>query len=132
MALYSKKLTVPINTSEDNPKPIEFIIKENLITKMEVGFPPGCSFMVGIKILYGIKRYWPEDPGTYLYGDSETVSWSEYQKLPEAYSKITVYGISPGTSYPHEIIIRMFTLPEIVAAPGIIIQKLVNLFKRIF
>lgn len=132
MALYSKKLTVPSNTSEDNPASIEFVIKEKLITKMEVGFAPGCYNMVGIKILYGIKRFWPEDPNTYLYGDNEIVSWREFQRLPETLSKLKVYGISPDTHYDHIILVRIFTLPEVVAAPGIIFEKLYNLFKKFF
>jgi len=132
MALYCKKLTIPANTSENSPASVDFIIKEKLITKMDVSFPPGCSNMVGIKILYGVKRFWPEDPGTYLYGDSEVISWQEHQYLPETYSKLTVYGISPGTSYDHEIVIRMYTLPEIIAAPGIIFNKLYNFLKKVF
>lgn len=132
MALYAKKLIVPANTIEDNPVSTDFIIKEELITKMEVVFPPGCYHLVGIKIFYGIKRLWPEDIETYLYGDNEVISWQEFQRLPSTYSLLTVYGISPDTHYDHAILIRMFTLPEIVAAPGTIFEKLLEFFKRIF
>lgn len=132
MALYTKKLSIPANTPEDSPVTTSFTIEETLITKMEVGFPDGCANMVGIRIFYGIKRFWPENPDTPLYGNDEIVSWREHQRLPEKYSTLTVYGFSPGTDYDHEILIRIFTLPELVAAPGIIMRKLYKFFKRIF
>lgn len=132
MALYTKKLTVPTDTSEDNPVTTSFTIKQKLITKMEVGYPDGCNNMVGIRIFYGIKRFWPENPDTALYGNGEVVSWREYQKLPEKNSILTCYGFSPGTNYDHKILIRIFTLPELVAAPGIMMRKLYSFFRRIF
>ncbi|GAI44797.1 unnamed protein product, partial [marine sediment metagenome] len=65
MPIYSEKLTIPANTSESKPIPANIILKQKYITKMEVGFPDGCNYLVEIKIQYGIKQFWPEDPDTW-------------------------------------------------------------------
>jgi len=132
MALYTTKFTIPANTSEDNPVQTSLTIKEKLITKMEISFPPGCSHMVGIQIKYGIKRIWPENEGEYIYGDDETISWEEHQELPEKETELTIIGVSPGTLYDHTVLIRIMTLPTAIESVNTLLQKIYDFFRRIF
>jgi len=48
--------------------------------------------MVKIRIQYGIKVFWPEDPDTWLIGNGETVSWEERYEMPAINETLTVFG----------------------------------------
>jgi hypothetical protein len=131
MPIYSVKLNVPANTPEDNPVSVDITIKQKFIWKMEIGFPKNCNYLVGIQIRYGIKRFWPEDPETWIWGNNEIVSFEERFELPSLNETLTVYGISPGTSYDHEILIRIITLPLGYNFLESLIQKIINFFEKI-
>lgn len=132
MPIYSEKLTIPAGTSESAPKSLSFTIKQRFITKMEVGFPDGCNYLVKAKIQYGIKQFWPEDPDTWLIGNNETISWEERYEMPSINEELTVFGASPDASYPHDIVIRIMTLPKGFYFLETLLNGLINLFKRMF
>jgi hypothetical protein len=131
MAIYSEKIIVPANTTEDNPVTTDIIIKEKLITSMAVSFEDGCAWMVGVRIMYGIKQFWPDRPGTWLYGNDETIEWEERFEMPAENEKLTVVAISPGTKYDHEIFVRITTLPKGFYFLETLLQTLVRLWEKI-
>jgi len=132
MPLYTQKFTVPAGTSAEKPYTFDIKIKDKLVNKMEIGFPDGCNFLVGVQIRYGLKRFWPEKKGTWIYGNDETVSWDEHFIAPRIPYKLTIAAISPDTVYDHDIIVRIFTLPLLVAAPYIILEKILYWLERIY
>jgi len=131
MPIYCETLSIPANTSETNPVSLDIKHEQYLITKMEVAFPPGCSFMVKVKIQYGIHQEWPEKKGTWIVGDDETISWEERYRIPNLNEKLTIYGCSPNTTYPHNVVIRIMTLPLAYEFIENILIKLYKLWKRI-
>jgi hypothetical protein len=130
--VYCEKLTIPANTSESAPVSLDITLKQKYITKMEVGFPDGCNYMVEVKIRYGIRQEWPEEEDTWLMGNNETISWEERYEIPATYENLSVYGASPGTSYNHEIVVRIMTLPTGFYFLETLLDKLYSLFRRIF
>jgi len=131
MPIYSEKLIVPANTLEDSPVSLGIVLKQKFITKMEIGFPDGCNYMVKAKIQYGIKQFWPERKNTWLIGNNETISWEEKFEMPSINEALTVYGASPDTRYDHEIAIRIMTLPAGFYFLETLLNKLQKLWEKI-
>lgn len=132
MPIYSEKLTIEADTPESEPTPLEIKIKQKYITKMEVGFPPGCNYAAKVKIQYGIKQFWPEKKDTWLIGNNETISWDERYEMPSINEVLTVFGASPDTHYDHDIVIRIMTLPKGFYFLEVLLDKLYNIFKKVF
>lgn len=132
MPVYCEKLTIPAGQLEDAPASLDITIKQRYISKMEVGFPDGCNYLAKVKIQYGIKQFWPEDPGTWLIGNNETISWDERYTMPSINETLTVFGASPDADYPHDIVVRIMTLPKGFYFLEVLLYKLFNLFKKIF
>ena len=80
MALYVKKFTVPASTPESSPYETTLTIKEKYIYEMEVSFPDGANWEVGIQINYGIKRLWPENEEEWIWGNDEILVWPPWRK----------------------------------------------------
>jgi hypothetical protein len=111
MPLYVVELNVPKNTPKDTPVSKDILIKEKLISKIEVAFPPGPQWAVGVKIQYGIKQFWPEPEGEWIYGENEVISWDERFEMPNPNEVLTIYAHSEGTDFDHNVIVRIMTLP---------------------
>ena len=131
MPIYSEKLTVPANTSEDNPVSLDIVLKQKLITRMGIGYPKGCHYMVGAQIKYGIKQFWPEKAGTWIWGENEIVTWEERFEMPSVDEKLTIFGCSPDTSYDHKIVVRIMTLPLGFYFLETLLNELHRLWERI-
>lgn len=132
MPIYSEKLTIPAGRPEDNPITLGIKVRQRYITNMEVGFPDGCNYYVKARIQYGVKQFWPEKPDTWLIGNNETVKWEERYTMPSVDEVLTVHGASPGTTYPHDVVIRIMTLPKGFYFLETLLDGLINLFKKIF
>ena len=131
MPIYSEKLTVPANTLESNPVSLDITIKEKLIHSMAVSFEDGCAWMVQVRIMYGIKQWWPDRLGTWLRGNNETFEWSERFEMPATNEKLTIIACSPDTKYEHNIYIRIATLPLGFYFLESLLTKLHKLWERI-
>jgi len=132
MPIYCEKLKIPVDTSESSPVSLNITLRQKLITRMEIYFPEGCNFLVKVKIQYGIKQFWPEKPGTWLVGNGEKISWEERYEMPAINEKLTIYGASPGTHYDHDIVVRIMTLPKGFYFLETLLDKIFNLFRRLF
>jgi len=131
MAIYVLPFTVKANTPEESPFQAELKLEETLITRFELHFPDGCAGMVKVRVFYGIKQIYPKEEGTYFSGNDETISFREHFRGPSIPWKLRVVASSPDTRYDHSLILRLGTLPEEVAAPGIWLKRLVDAFRRL-
>lgn len=131
MPIYSERITVPANTSKTNPVTLDIEIKERFISHMEVVHEEGSAWMVGVRIMYGIKQFWPERMGTWLYGNGEIISWEERYELPAPNEKLTLVCHSENTKYDHDVMIRIMTLPRGFYFLETLLQKLNRLWEKI-
>jgi hypothetical protein len=131
MPVYCEKITIPANTPEDSPVTKDILIEEKFIDRIEVGFPKNCNYMVGVRINYGIKMWWPTTEGTWIWGNNEIISFEERFEMPSIYETLTITGISPGTYYDHDIIVRIMTLPAGFYFLETLLQKLHDLWEKI-
>jgi len=126
LAVYVAPLTVPANTPRDNPAQVELEIEQEVVTKFELHFPPGCAGMVHARVRYGIKQVWPYNEPQTFAGDAETLSFPEYWECPEVPCILVFEGWSPGTIYPHTLILRLAAMPKAVAAPILELRRIIQ------
>jgi len=126
LAVYVAPLEVPANTPKEAPVQTKLEIEQEVVTKFELHFPPGCAGMVHARVLYGIKQVWPiNEPETFT-GDAETLSFPEYWECPEVPCALTFQGWSPGTNYSHTLILRLSAMPRAVAAPILELRRVIQ------
>ena len=126
------ELTVPANTPSSSPVEAEVEIKEEVIVKVECRFYAGCAGMVYTACYYGEEQLFPRPHGSYLHGDDETISWSEYHELPESPCVLTIRAWSPGTSYDHTITWRINALPKKYAFWWAVLDRFIGFLAKIF
>jgi len=124
--LYTKTLTVPKNTPTTTPQETTIVIKDLVVTKLGVHFPPGCAGMVSVAVFYGKLQIWPSKEGKWVHGDNITI-WDEpFFELPEKETTLTLKGYSPETSYDHDITFYIIAQERVIALWMKGIAKLVD------
>jgi len=124
--LYTKTLTVPKNTPTTTPQETTIVIKDPVVTKLGVHFPPGCAGMVSVAVFYGKLQIWPSKEGNWVHGDNITI-WDEpFFELPEKETTLTLKGYSPKTSYDHDITFYIIAHEKVIALWMKGIAKLVD------
>lgn len=110
--LYSKIITIPSDTSLANPIKEQFIIREKVITKIEVIMDlVATKGLVGVKISGGKPDFrvftFPVDAGDWI---RKAEVWTGSIELPEPNLPVDILGISPGTTRDHLVIISIHSL----------------------
>jgi len=123
--LYQKTLTVPANTPSDAPVETTIVVKDPVIVRLGVFFPPGCAGMVKVAVFYGRLQIWPSKEGEWLRGDGTTIWGEPFFELPEKETTLTLKGCSPNTLYNHDVTFYIIALPRHVALWMIGISRLV-------
>jgi len=131
MAVYVIKLTVPPNVPPEKPKRTTIQLKKAILTRISIKIPPGHHALAGLRILYGHIQIWPEEKGTWLSGDDETMQWDEYFELPTYPTKLTLEAYNEDDTYEHSFVIRLMTLPKAIAAPWLGVARFVQTFEKL-
>jgi len=105
--LYVVKLTVPANTPKTKPTRAEIKVHEDMLTRVEAYFPPGCMGLVGSALYYGRMMVWPSREGEWVIGDAETVKDDFMYHLPEKPCKLIVKAYNEDTTFSHSVIWRL-------------------------
>lgn len=129
---YGKKIEVKPGYTEDNPLEVELKLEEKWITNIAVSFEDGCGWEVGVRVYYGIKRYFPANPGEWIWGNNETYYINTIVKLPAKWESIKIHCISPNCKYEHRVFIYVWTSEEEPAPVDITIKKLLEEFQKVF
>jgi len=132
MAFYSKRFKVPSGKTETNPYIEEISLEEKYITDCWVCFPAGVNWTVGIRIYYGIRKYWPDSPREWIYGSGICIPLGQYIVQPETVSRLKIVAISPEARYPHEIVVMVWTTKEESKPVSVSLVELINYLKTIF
>jgi len=131
MAIYTAKLTVPAGTPRDSPVSVSVDLAKAVLTRILVRIPPGHCAVTGLRILYGRLQLWPEERGTWLSGDDETLTWDEYFELPHDPTRLTIEGYNESTEYEHSFLIRFATLPKRIALWQLALSRFVEAFRKL-
>jgi len=127
---FTWDITVPADTSEDNPLEKDLILTEGVIDRVDVKFPPGCHGLVKVRLLRYGSQLIPLTRGEWVTGDGETVPTEGYYELLEEPYTLRFVGCSPGTQYEHTVTVRVNVMrprPDPVVQ---LVELLHTLFKR--
>ena len=113
---YAWDITVGASTLESSPKTQELKLTAGVITRVDLKYPAGCKGMVKVRILHSEFQLVPLSRGEWVTGDNETVPTETFFTLSPDQNSLKFVGVSPGTSYPHTITVRVNIEPEEVAS----------------
>ena len=126
---YDFAIVVPKNTLQSSPVDPELHLTHGIIHRVEVSFPAGCAAMVHCIILHRRHQIWPENSeGSFAY-DNYTIAFDEHYELKNPPYNLKAICWSPGTLYPHTIVLRIGVLPAEVLTP---FAGLSGAFKKLF
>lgn len=128
--LFSFPITVPANTSADNPTTQTLKLDVGVITTVGVRFAAGCHGLVQVRLLKDESILVPLNKDTWLNGDDETVENDVYYQFESAPYELKFLGSSPGTSYAHTVLVRVNVLSVDVALPSEALTSLVAILKQ--
>jgi hypothetical protein len=128
---FEYPLTVPADTAEASPEPLEMPLCAGTVTRVDVQFPAGCSGMVYVSIWRHDHQVWPVNLDEAISGEDVVVSWPESYDLDDEPFAFTAKAWSPGTTYQHVITLRfaLLSLEEAQSARGLpgLLRQLANL-----
>ena len=130
--IFAWDIDVPAATPVSNP--VEKILKlhRGVIVKVYIKFPAGCHGLVGVRIYRWGQQLIPLNRDDWLTGDDETVPCEIYYPLETHPYELKFIAVSPLCTYDHKITVRVIILNKFLAYPYLIIDRFINLFKRIF
>lgn len=105
--IFESDLTVSANTQQASPAELEMDLTHGIIHRLEVWFPPGCRGQVKVVISRNGHQLWPTNADGQLKADAFTISFPVWYELEDRPYKVWVRAWSPGTSYDHNITIRL-------------------------
>lgn len=122
-------LEVGANTTEDEPEEKELGLTYGIIRYIAVVHPRGCKAMVETRIYRFNHQIFPNNSDEAAKGDGVVEGGEVYYPLLEPPHVLRAIGISPGTSYPHDIPIFISVLPPEVVSPW---ARLTQSFSKFF
>ena len=111
MPFYEFDLTIPANTLAASPKELEVFLSAGMIKFVEVQIPWGCRGLVFSVVKRTLHQVWPSNSDGSHKGNDARIGWIDNYDLTESPHSLTLYGWSPGTSYPHVITWRFQVTP---------------------
>jgi hypothetical protein len=123
-------VTIPVDPGilKSDPLVYEIPLKEKWIEDIWVGFEDGCGWVVGVRIYYGIRRYFPENPDEWIYGNDIYIPIRQIVQLPAKMESIKVYIHSETARYHHNIFVIVWTSEEEIEPIEVSLRKLVKGF----
>lgn len=127
---YAWDITIPADTSADNPHKETLSIAVGVITRVSVKFPRGCHGMVKTRLEWRKFQFFPLSAGEWVTGDAEPVTSEEYFEIKGDPAEVYFLGCSPETSFAHKVTVRITVLPKRIASMIPVINLLTRLLTR--
>ena len=127
---YDFEVSIPANTLSTAPITQKLQIAKGVLHYAELTFPAGCKGYVYAKILHHNKQILPTNLKGSFRADNYTIPMREYIKINEPPYTLTLVGWSDGSTYDHNLTLRVGILQEAELNPFLKMPKLfANLFK---
>jgi len=124
MADYFVYLTIPANTSKDNPAKTTIEIEGDILVGFYRLIPSGWYALAHYRVLYGIRQLHPANEEAWDTGndvkDFVTLNW----KMPERKIELTIEGYNEDSTYPHTVYLWFRTEYEEYARPSTLIKEI--------
>jgi len=120
--IYTFVVTVPANTTEENPIRQELALDKGVIRKFVVQIPPGHAGLCKFGIFRGDSQIWPKNRSEKLAGDGVLLIFDDeyYPLLQPPYSLFFV-GWNEDELYDHSVYLyfQLLTKEEFLSQKGI-------------
>jgi len=113
--LYCITITAPKATPKDQAAEKEVTVKEDVLTRVTVRFPPGPCGLLKVAVFYGNLQIWPSTEGEWASGDDETIESSIWFNLGPGDKKVKIKAYNEDEAYDHSAIVRLVALPKQLA-----------------
>jgi len=131
MGEYFTWLTIPANTSIDNPVTKTIEVEGEVLSEIAYLIPSGWAALAHFSICYGIKQIYPYIQGTWVTGDNlfrqVPIKWT----LPETPCRLVIKGYNQDDTYPHTLYLWLLIKPEEEVWPLNILVDFVRILKRL-
>jgi hypothetical protein len=114
---YSYPVVVPANTPESAPAVTRIKLTAGVLHRVECVFPAGCQGMVHLAIEHQGTQHWPLTEGCSFSAEDFTVGVDDRYELDAETNELMAYAWSPGTTYPHTLMVRVGVLAKDVFEP---------------
>ncbi len=106
-APYELQLVVPANTPQSSPVSVGLDPDRQRIIRVELMFPDGCLFAIGVRIRDRDTPYAPKLSG-WVRGNDQMVAWDDEYVMHGPPPHLTIEAYSDADDYPHTIEARIF------------------------
>jgi len=110
--IYTKAITVPANTPENNRQRNYLKVSAGVLHEIEFHFPPGCENLVKTQLFLGGHPLFPSTEGQYIAGDTFPIRFKDYVKLNAGANILSFLTFNEDEFYPHTIRIRISILRD--------------------
>lgn len=114
---YVYDLTIPPNTSKDDPEELKLPTFSGVIHLVEIGFPPGPANKVHVAVKQGLHQVWPSNPDGSYHWDNRVYSKREHYPIGRDAPSLVLQGWSPGATKSHTIQFSFSVLPVEIMEP---------------
>ena len=124
---YSYRITVQKLGDPDDSVEQEITLARGVITQIGYHFPAGCHALVGVSLWKGKRQIIPENTDEEVRGDNATFFVTEYIETTPYPYKFILKVSNLDTINSHSPIIYIMVLPKWVAAPMIVMEKILKI-----
>jgi len=123
---FVKQITIPANTSRINQTSNDLKVSTGVIHRISIVFPAGCAGLAKVALFDGGHPIAPSTNGQYFSGDDRVVDFPEFYEITTGTRTITIKTYNLDDTHNHTIIVEIYILPKWVAAPYLVINKLID------
>jgi len=128
---YSHALTIPAQTTKDDPEDYDLQVTAGLLHRVEVEFPSGCAGLAHLVIIRWGSQLFPTNPQGNFASDGRAIAFDDYYMLEAAPYLLRLRGWNDDDSYSHTVTVRVGILPMAALAGQVeqlsILKKLARL-----
>ena len=129
---FDYSVTIPFSTTQAAWLEQDLKLSAGVIHHVEVGFPWGCAGLVYVTLWHMDHQLWPLNPGGAFNSDDEVIAWDDRFELTSPYNWLRARLWNLDDTFDHTIELRFGILPAEEIAVGSTIDKLLNVFKKVF
>jgi len=132
LRVYTVELSIPANTSEDNPVTRIKEIEGAILNTIHFLIPDGHVGLARLAIFYGIEQIFPYESGTWLRGNDESFNINLKWPLPESKISLILKGWNEDDTYSHTFYLRLEVAERVEEArPWRVLMDFVAILKKL-
>jgi hypothetical protein len=108
MPLYARDYTCPASSRIKE----ELWVEGDIISYVNISFPPGSHGLLRVAIFYGEKKIYPWEEDSWIAGDAERIETHAVWELPESPCRLLVIAENDDGTYDHKFFVRIETAWE--------------------